>query len=57
MLNAVRNPFAHAEARRLALVFAVVYFPHGMWDLPTHPITLVLKERFGFSATHVATLF
>lgn len=57
MLNAVRNPFAHAEARRLGLVFAVVYFAQGMWDLPTQPITFVLKERFGFSATHVATLF
>ncbi len=57
MINAVRDPFGHTEARRLALVFAVVYFAQGMWDLPAQPITFVLKERFGYSATHVATFF
>src|SRR5262245_46305800 len=57
MLNTVRHLFGHAEARRLARVFAVVYFAQGMWNLPTQPITFVLKERFGLSATQVATLF
>ena len=57
MLNAMLNPFRSAEARRLALVFAVVYFAQGMWGLPVQPITFVLKEGFGYSATQVATLF
>jgi MFS family permease len=57
MRNMARDLFCHAEARRLALVFAVVYFAQGMWDLPAQPITFVLKERFGYSATQVAGLF
>ena len=57
MLNATLHPFRSAEARRLALVFAVVYFAQGMWRLPVQPITFVLKEGFGYSATQVATLF
>ena len=39
--------FRQAEARRLALVFAVVYFAQGMWHLPAQPITFVLKEHRG----------
>jgi hypothetical protein len=57
MRNAARALFHQAEARRMALVFAVVYFAQGMWDLPAQPITLLLKERFGYSATQVAALF
>jgi MFS family permease len=57
MRNAARALFRQAEARRLALVFAVVYFAQGMWDLPAQPITFVLKERFGYSATQVASFF
>jgi hypothetical protein len=57
MLNATLNPFRSAEACRLVLVFAVVYFAQGMWCLPVQPITFVLKEGFGYSATQVATLF
>jgi BT1 family len=47
----------HAEARRLTLVFAVVYFAPGMWDLPAQPLTFTLKGRFGSSATQVASFF
>ena len=49
--------FRPAEGRRLALVFAVVYFAQGMWHLPAQPITFTLKERFGYSATQVASFF
>jgi len=47
----------HPEARRLALIFAVVYFAQGMWSLPVQPITFALKERFGFSAAETAAFF
>ncbi len=57
MLKAALEPFRNAEARRLALIFAVVYFAQGMWDLPIQPITFALKERFGYSATQVASFF
>jgi MFS family permease len=57
MLKAALEPFRNPEARRLALIFAVVYFAQGMWDLPIQPITFALKERFGYSATQVASLF
>jgi MFS family permease len=50
------NPFTTADARRLALLFGVVYFAQGMWYLPNQPITIVLKER-GLSAGEVATFF
>jgi predicted MFS family arabinose efflux permease len=52
-----RIPFHNAEARHLAMVFGIVYFAQGMWYLPNQPITFALKERFGYSATQVATLF
>ena len=47
----------HPEARRLALIFGVVYFAQGMWNLPVQPITFTLKERFGFSAAQTAAFF
>jgi predicted MFS family arabinose efflux permease len=47
------NPFKTADARRLATLFAVVYFAQGMWGLPTQPMTIVLKER-GLSSAAVA---
>jgi MFS family permease len=50
------NPFRTADARRLAVLFAVVYFAQGMWYLPNQTITIVLKER-GLSAGEVATFF
>jgi MFS family permease len=50
------HPFQTAEARRLALLFGVVYFAQGMWYLPNQTITIVLKDR-GLSAGDVATFF
>jgi MFS family permease len=55
---ATLKPFRESpEARRLALVFAVVYFAQGMWYLPNLPITFFLKDTFGFSAAQTATFF
>lgn len=52
------KPFReNAEARHLALVFAVVYFAQGMWYLPNLPITFLLKDTFGLSAAQTATFF
>jgi len=47
------NPFRHAETRRLALLFGVVYFAQGMWNLPVQALTIVFKEH-GLSAADVA---
>jgi predicted MFS family arabinose efflux permease len=47
------NPFTTADARRLAVLFGVVYFAQGMWYLPDQSITIVLKDR-GLSAGQVA---
>src|SRR5258706_11063915 len=46
------NPLKTADAKRLATLFAVVYFAQGMWGLPAQPMTIVLKDR-GLSATAV----
>ena len=52
------KPFReNAEARRLALVFAIVYFAQGMWYLPNLSITFLLKDTFGLSAAQTATFF
>ncbi len=51
------HPFQTADAQRLALLFGVVYFAQGMYDLPTQTLTLTLKERFGLSAGQAATFF
>jgi predicted MFS family arabinose efflux permease len=50
------NPFTTPETRRLALLFAVVYFSQGMWYLSNQTITVVLKDR-GLSAGQVAAFF
>jgi MFS family permease len=50
------HPFQSPDARRLALLFAVVYFAQGMWYLPNQTITIVLKER-ALSAGEVAQFF
>jgi len=50
------HPFKTAEAQRLALLFAVVYFSQGMWYLPQQPIVIVLKDR-GLSPAQVAQFF
>ena len=49
--------FHHPVARRLAFVFAVVYFAQGMYYLPDQPVKFTLKETFGYSASQVATFF
>jgi MFS family permease len=49
--------YQSAEARRFALVFAIVYFAQGMWYLPNLAITFFLKDTLGFSAAQVATFF
>jgi MFS family permease len=52
------KPFSESpEARRLALIFAIVYFAQGMWYLPNLSITFLLKETFGLSAAQTATFF
>jgi MFS family permease len=52
------KPFRESpEARRLALVFAIVYFAQGMWYLPNLSITFLLKDTFGLSAAQAATFF
>jgi MFS family permease len=55
---ATLEPFReNPEARRLALVFALVYFAQGMWYLPNLSITFFLKEAMGLSAAETATFF
>jgi BT1 family len=52
------KPFRESpEARRLVLVFAIVYFAQGMWYLPNLSITFLLKDTFGLSAAQTATFF
>ena len=50
-------PFPTPEARRFAILFAVVYFAQGMWYLPNQTITILFKEQLGLSAGQVATFF
>ena len=50
------NPFTTPEARRLALLFGIVYFAQGMWYLPNQTITMVFKDT-GLSAGQVANFF
>jgi hypothetical protein len=45
------------EARRLALIFAVVYFAQGMWYLPNLSLTFLLKEALHLSAGQTADFF
>jgi MFS family permease len=53
-LNAL-HPFQSRDARRLAILFAVVYFSQGMYHVTDQVVTLTLKERLGLSAAQVAT--
>ncbi len=48
------NPFKSPESRRLAVLFGVVYFSQGMWNLPVQPMTIVLKERLHLGAGEIA---
>ena len=38
-------PFKNADARRLAMLFAVVYFSQGMYYVADQVRTLTLKEK------------
>jgi MFS family permease len=58
MSLAASTPFRESpEARRLALIFAVVYFAQGMWYLPNLSITFLLKDTFRLGAAQTATFF
>src|SRR6266446_5640773 len=47
------NPFRTPDARRLAMLFAVVYFSQGMYHVADQVLTLTLKERLGLSPSQV----
>src|SRR5438093_2198678 len=49
------NPFKSADARRLAILFAVVYFSQGMYHVADQVLTLTLKEGLGMSPSQVGT--
>src|SRR6266550_2194422 len=48
-------PFKSPDARRLALLFAVVYFSQGMYHVADQVLTLTLKEGLGMSPSQVGT--
>jgi predicted MFS family arabinose efflux permease len=48
------GPFSSPEARRLGLLFAIVYFAQGMVYLPDQVVSIVFKER-GLTAGQLAT--
>ena len=50
------NPFQTEEARRLAVLFAVVYFAQGMYALPEQTISITFKDR-GLQPDEVAYFF
>ena len=50
------NPFQTPEVRRLAVLFAIVYFAQGMYTLPDQTITIAFKDQ-GLTADQVASFF
>ena len=50
------HPFQTPDAKRLAVLFGIVYFAQGMWYLPNQTITISLKDG-GLSAGQVASFF
>ena len=50
------HPFQSPEARRLAVLFAVIYFAQGMYALPDQAISIGFKEK-GLTADLVANFF
>ena len=56
-LEVLRSFRENPEARRLALIFAVVYFTQGMWYLPNLSLTFFLKETLHLSAGQTADFF
>src|SRR5882724_6938293 len=53
----LRSFLENPEARRLALIFAVVYFAQGMWYLPNLSLTFLFKETLHLSAGQTADFF
>ena len=49
-------PFPTPETRRLALLFAIVYFAQGMWYLPNQVVKAVLNDQ-RFTAGQIGTFF
>ena len=49
------SPFRTPDGRRLAMLFAIVYFSQGMYHVADQVLTLTLKERLGLSPSQVAT--
>jgi MFS family permease len=47
------TPFKTPDSRRLALLFAVVYFSQGMYHVPDQVVLLTLKERLGLTPAEV----
>ena len=50
------QPFKTADSRRLATLFAVVYFAQGMYGLPDQTIAIIFKDR-QLTADQVADFF
>ena len=50
------NLFQTPETRRLAVLFAIVYFAQGMYTLPDQTITITFKDQ-GLTADQVASFF
>src|SRR5919108_6657815 len=48
-------PLKTADARRLAILFAVVYFSQGMYYVADQVRNLTLKETLGLTPAQVAT--
>lgn len=49
-------PFFSPETRRLAALFAIVYFAQGMWYLPNQTITISFKDQ-GLTPSAVANFY
>src|SRR5882724_13068446 len=47
------SPFKTPDGRRLAILFAVVYFSQGMYHVADQVLTLTLKEQLGLSPSQV----
>jgi len=54
-LTAGLLPFKTADGRRLAILFAVVYFSQGMYHVADQVTTLTLKETLGLTPAQVGT--
>src|SRR5215510_5384659 len=57
-MSALRDrllPFKTPDARRLAILFAVVYFSQGKYHVADQVLVLTLKETIGLSPSQVGT--